>query len=138
YQTKTIANVRGVLRRIPLSGLLWFAGFLAITGSPPFGVFFSEFSILRSALDAHRGSIAAALLALLAIIFLGMSWLVLPMFQGRDDNSSSEQQRSLSWWMLAPPTVLIILVLGLGLTVPEKLDLLLKEIAQALTGKGAA
>src|SRR5258708_38266054 len=77
YQTKTIANVRGVLRRIPLSGALWFAGFLAITGSTPFGVFLSEFSILRTALDAHRGWIAAAFLALLADIFLGLSLLVL-------------------------------------------------------------
>src|SRR5262249_46023497 len=94
YQTKTIANVRGVLRRIPLPAFLWFAGFLAITGSPPFGVFFSEFSILRSAIEDHRGGIAAAFLALLAVIFLGMSWLVLPMLQGRDDVPPSEPTRS--------------------------------------------
>ena len=144
YQTKTIANVRGVLRRIPLSGVIWFAGFLAITGSPPFGVFFSEFSILRTAMDAHRGWVAAAFLGLLAIIFLGMSWLVLPMLQGRDDAKTADQAaghhspRPLTWWMLAPPAVLILLVLALGLTVPTQLDSLLHEIAHALARKGAA
>jgi hydrogenase-4 component F len=141
YQTKTIANVRGILCRIPLSGVLWFAGFLAITGSPPFGVFFSEFSILRTALDTHRGWIAAAFLSFLAIIFLGMSWLVLPMLQGGDDakpEAESHPLRPLTWWMLGPPAALILLVLALGVTVPAKLDSLLREIAQAFAGKGGA
>jgi hydrogenase-4 component F len=143
YQTKTIANIRGVLRRIPFSGVLWFAGFLAITGSPPFGVFFSEFSILRTALDTHHGWVAAAFLGLLAIIFVGMTRLVLPMLQGRDDvkpveSSHGTTRQPLSWWLLAPPAVLMLLVLMLGLTVPMKLNSLLREIAQALAGKGGS
>ncbi len=32
----------GVLRVLPISGVLWLAGFLAITGSPPFGTFLSD------------------------------------------------------------------------------------------------
>jgi hydrogenase-4 component F len=31
--------VRGLLVAAPATGLLWLAGFLAITGTPPFGLF---------------------------------------------------------------------------------------------------
>src|SRR3989442_10667430 len=37
YRSKSAGDVRGVLRAIPLSGILWMAGLFAITGSPPFG-----------------------------------------------------------------------------------------------------
>ena len=82
YRTKSVTEVRGVLGRLPLTGLLWLAGFLAITGTPPFGVFLSEFAVLRSAVDQHRPWIVGAYLFLLAVIFLGMAAIVLPMVHG--------------------------------------------------------
>ncbi len=76
YGTKSVAGVRGLVRRLPLSGVLWVAGFLAITGSPPFGPFLSELTILKAALDQGRGVVAVGYLALLAVIFIGMANLV--------------------------------------------------------------
>ena len=37
YRTKSTTRVRGVLRMLPITGVLWLAGFLAIVGSPPLG-----------------------------------------------------------------------------------------------------
>src|SRR5262249_41430451 len=37
YGSKLTDEVHGALRRLPLSGTLFLAGFFAITGSPPFG-----------------------------------------------------------------------------------------------------
>jgi formate hydrogenlyase subunit 3/multisubunit Na+/H+ antiporter MnhD subunit len=34
-----------------MTALLWVAGFLSITGTPPFGTFMSEFTILNAAID---------------------------------------------------------------------------------------
>ena len=42
------------MRRLPLSGTLFLLGFLAITGSPPFGPFVSEFTILNGAFTTGR------------------------------------------------------------------------------------
>ena len=42
YRTKATAEVRGMARVLPVTGALWIAGFLAITGSPPFGPFVSR------------------------------------------------------------------------------------------------
>src|SRR5439155_12022760 len=41
--SKVTDDVRGALRRLPISGALFLAGFFAVTGSPPFGPFLSEF-----------------------------------------------------------------------------------------------
>ena len=60
YRTKTAPEIRGVLDRLPLTGLLWFAGILAITGTPPFGVFLSEVAVLRAAVEQHRPWVAGA------------------------------------------------------------------------------
>ena len=46
YGSKNTDYVSGALQRLPISGTLFLAGFLAIIGSPPFGPFISEFSIL--------------------------------------------------------------------------------------------
>jgi hydrogenase-4 component F len=73
YETKSVAGVRGLGRTLPLSGVLWVAGFLAITGSPPFGSFLSELTILKAALDQGRGAVAGGYLTLLAVIFIGMA-----------------------------------------------------------------
>ena len=51
---KRSTTSRGVRRLLPLSGVLWIGGFLAITGSPPFGPFLSEFTILKAALDGDH------------------------------------------------------------------------------------
>src|SRR5262249_35647551 len=70
YGSKTTDDVRGALRRVPISAALFLAGFLAITGSPPFGPFFSEFSILRAAVSEGRFVIAGLFLLMLIIIFI--------------------------------------------------------------------
>ena len=49
YGSKLTDDVRGAIERVPLSGGLFLAGFLAVTGSPPFGPFVSEFTIVSAA-----------------------------------------------------------------------------------------
>src|SRR5208337_615206 len=52
YGSKLTEYVRGAIHRVPLSGALFLAGFLAITGSPPFGPFVSEFTIVNAAVGS--------------------------------------------------------------------------------------
>ncbi len=82
YQTKNILQVRGLLRAAPVTGALWIAGFLAITGTPPFGPFMSKFTILKAALDGGHVWITTFFLASLGVIFIGMTTAFLGMAQG--------------------------------------------------------
>lgn len=133
YQTKTASQVRGLFSVIPLSGLLWVAGLLAITGFPPFGTFLSEFTILQSTVEQGRYGIAAAFLMLLAFIFVGFSAIALRMAQGRKSEFvQTACERPLA---VVPPMILIAAVLVLGIYVPQPLNDMLHRIAVLLKGQ---
>jgi hydrogenase-4 component F len=133
YKTKTAADVRGVLSVIPITGVLWIAGILAITGFPPFGTFISEFTILKAALDQGRPVIAIAYLAILAVIFVGFSAVAFKMAQGRGDDKLV-RNRTENILSVAPPAALAIAVLTLGLYIPPALTRTLHDIARTLGG----
>ncbi len=133
YKTKSIAGTRGLSRTLPISGVLWVAGFLAISGSPPFGTFLSELTILKSALDQGRGAVAALYLALLAVVFIGMANLILPMAQGPRDESIEHRPEPL--WATLPPAALLLCVLALGVYVPPAVSTLLHDAARSLGGQ---
>jgi len=135
YGTKSVAGVRGLVHRLPLSGVLWVAGFLAITGSPPFGPFLSELTILKAALDQGRGIVAVGYLALLAVIFIGMANLFMPMAQGRDDLQSEPSGGGEALWTTLPPAALALLVFVLGVYVPPAMSDVLHAAARSLGGQ---
>ena len=135
YQSKNIARVRGLLAAAPATGLLWMAGFLAITGMPPFGLFLSKFTILKAAFDGGHLWIAIVLLGFLAVIFIGMTTAFLAMSQGDPKEvAGGHPTIGESWWQIAPPAVLGLLVLYLGVAVPETLANVLHQIASTLGG----
>ena len=72
YGTKDIAAITEVWPALPVTGSLWLAGAVAITGAPPFGLFLSEFTIMRAGPEAVLllGGLCAWLL-LLIVIFIG-------------------------------------------------------------------
>lgn len=133
-RTKTIAEVSGLSRTLPVSGALWLAGFFAITGMPPFGTFLSEFTIVKAAVDGGRIGVAIAYLLALAVVFIGMCGLVLRMVQGPPPAGAAQTASREPWLALAPPVLLGILGLALGLYLPPFLERLLRDAARLLEG----
>ena len=110
---------------------MWTAGFLAIVGSPPFGLFISEFTILKG-IFAHGGlGVALVYLAALAVIFVGMSIPVLRMAQGTPPHDVPMDYHE-SLFSVLPPAVLCLMVLCLGLYVPDWLTETLNRAAALL------
>ena len=127
--------MRGAARLLPVSGPLFLAGFLAVTGSPPFSPFFSEFAILNGAFGAGRFAIGALFLAFLAIIFVGMGTTVLAVVQGDPGDAARARGARESWLMAAPPLALMGLVLLLGLFLPQGLKDLFGSAAALVGGR---
>jgi hydrogenase-4 component F len=132
YGTKYADQVTGVIRRLPLSGSLFLAGFLAITGSPPAGPFLSEFTIINGAFACGHAIIGGVLLLLLGIIFVGMGATVLEIVQGVPPERAAATPFHDSVFTGAPILALMALVLMLGIYIPPPLERLLHEAVSFL------
>lgn len=135
YDSKHTDKVSGAIRRLPLSGTLFLAGFLAITGSPPFGPFISEFAILNGAFASGRFITAGFFLLLLLLVFIGMGSTVLKVVQGKAPENVSHTPYRDGFLTAAPIVILMTMVLVLGLYIPHPLNTLLKDAASFLEGK---
>jgi hydrogenase-4 component F len=111
-----------------------------VTGSPPFGLFLSEFTIVRAAIDGGHPWIAAVTLAALAIIFVGMAALILGIVLGEPPLVPAAARTSgpvkESGWLVVGPVVLAAIVLMLGVYIPGPLQDMLTRAAVALGGRG--
>lgn len=132
YDSKIAGAVAGAWRRLPVSGALFLAGFLAITGSPPFGPFVSEFAILNAALGTGHFAAGGLLLILLLVVFIGMGAVVLTVVQGRPTGAALATPYRDSGLTAWPALLLMGAVLGLGLALPEPLRALLNDAVRYL------
>ena len=100
-------------------------------GSPPFGLFVSEFTILKGIFASGHIFVALGYLAALAVIFVGMSIPVLRMVQGTPPRDVPMDYNE-SLYSVLPPAVLCLMVLGLGFCVPDWLADTLNRAAALL------
>ncbi len=132
FGSKLTDHVSGAIHRVPFSGAMFLAGFLAITGSPPFGPFVSEFTIISAAIERGQFIAGGLFLLLLGIIFIGMGSTVLAVVQG----NPAEQLETTGFrdriGTSLPILLFMALVLLLGLYIPPPLDALLNEAAELL------
>jgi hydrogenase-4 component F len=135
-RTKNCAEVRGLRRSLPVSGALWLAGFFALAGMPPFGLFVSKFAILRGAF-AGGGVFfpGLPLLVLLAAVFIGMCALMPRMTQGEPAPPSLPRIAE-AGWSIWPPLLLALGTLLLGIWLPAPLMEVLREAAALTSGGG--
>jgi hydrogenase-4 component F len=130
--TSHAPSMRGVLRRVPVSGVLLLVGLFAVTGSPPFGLFVSEFTILGAAIGQGHPWIGVTMVVLLAVIFVGMARTILEVLYGEPaDPGPRPQESSLR---LVGPVVLALAVLLLGIYLPLPLRALLARASLSLGG----
>ena len=135
YGSKSTDLVRGAMRRLPLSGTLFLAGFLAITGSPPFGPFVSEFSILNGAFSSKQFFPGGMFLFFLLVVFIGMGATVLKVVQGKVPEEVRNTPYRDGFFTIAPVLIFMALVLLTGLYIPDSLNTLLRDAASYLEVK---
>jgi len=135
YDSKLVGQVHGAIRRLPLSGPMFLLGFLAITGSPPFGPFISQFTILNGMVQNRRFVLAGAFLLLLLIVFIGMGRTVLDVVQGRPSAESRKTTFRDNFLTGVPIVAALALVLLLGVHIPAALNQLLHDAANFVEAK---
>jgi hydrogenase-4 component F len=135
YGSKSVADMSGAMARLPVSGTLFLLGFFALTGSPPFGPFVSELTILNAAIGTGRYVVGGLYLALLGAIFVGMGATVLAVVAGRP-RAAIERTPYVDRLRKTFPILLAMgLVLLLGIWIPLPLRNLLREAAGSLEAR---
>ena len=79
YGSREVNSITDLRRRLPWTGFVWVLAFFYIVGTPPFGIFFSELLVLQGMIHAANWLQLSLFLALLMVIFIGMSRVVLRM-----------------------------------------------------------
>jgi hydrogenase-4 component F len=75
YHSRESREIRGVLSALPLTGGALLIGTLALLGSPPFGPFLSELTIVRAGMGSSP-ALTGLLLLLLVVAFIGLAHTV--------------------------------------------------------------
>jgi len=127
YQTTRIGEVTGLLQTMPATGGLFAAGLLALAGLPPFGIFVSEFALLRAGFAAGRFWAMGLVLLLLTVAFVGVIAHLNRMLYGAP--SPRVPRGEPSRWPLIPLALCLAALVVLGLTIPSPLERLIAGIA---------
>lgn len=126
YSTTKIKHVQGALAALPITGVLFIIGFLAITGVPPSGIFLTEFSILSAGILAHPMAAIIAIFSL-ALVFIGFLKHTSSMMFGEPPDTIDRGERN--YWILLPPLVLLAILACFSFYLPPFLNTLLHSAA---------
>jgi len=120
---RTTDEVSGMALLLPRSAALFVAGLFAVTACPPFGPFFSELLIVKSAFGTGHSWAAAGFLGCLLLAFFGLTRVVFAIVYGRPRQAARELSARFpeTLALVVPPLVLLLLALGLGLATPAVL-----------------
>jgi hydrogenase-4 component F len=126
YRTTEIREVSGLLKVMPVTGGLFAVGMLAIIGLPPFGIFVSEFALIRAGFAAGNPWVMAIVLTLLAVAFIALINHLNRMLYGAAPVGVTVGEGN--GWALAPLTINVAVLAVLGLLLPAPLLALLNQI----------
>jgi hydrogenase-4 component F len=122
--------------------VLWLAGAVAITGAPPFGLFLSEFTIMRAGMKPSFSWAVYVMAILLIVIFIGFLNHFRSMYYqpehdqpGHDQSAGPEAppRARLSAWCAVPMWLALAPLLVLGVWWPAEVWNYLTSIAQSLS-----
>src|SRR5436190_10150215 len=130
YGTAEIRKVSGLLQAMPWTGALFAAGILALVGLPPFGLFVSEFLLVRAAVAGHHLWLAGGILLLLLTAFISLMGHLNQMLYGNVPAGVPVGERR-DWPVLALAGSAALLV-ALGVTVPGPVSALIDQCAGLL------
>jgi hydrogenase-4 component F len=135
YKTREAAGVSGLLAAVPVTGGALLLATFAVLGSPPFGVFLSELTIVRAGFARGSPIFPLLLLALLGVAFFAFARTITAMVTGSPPEpapASPYRDRAAVAVTAAPLILGLAALLVLGLWIPAGLDAVLRQSAAVI------
>jgi hydrogenase-4 component F len=133
FATPYFSKVRGAIRTLPWTGGLFLMATLAVTGTPPFSIFQSEFTTLSAALAADRGWSALLFIAGVVTIFAGFLVHIVKLALGAPRPDAAGRVTECPW-KLGAMTLVAAVVITLGFWLPRPLHQLVQQTVQIIGG----
>lgn len=127
YQTKSISDISGIIRIMPITGFMFLIGGLAIIGLPPFNIFMSEFLILSSGFSSGNFLASTFVIFFLIIIFAGFGKHLVKMVFGNPKLEMIKENWDIS---VIPMIILVFVIFVMGIYVPDPLQLLIEDASR--------
>jgi len=118
--------VSGLLKTMPGTARMMAAGILAIIGLPPFGLFMSEFALIRAGFATGHAWLMGATLVLLSVAFVAIISHLNRMLYGPAPEGVAVGEKNV--WPLVLLSLNMAALVTLGLTLPARFEDLLKNI----------
>jgi hydrogenase-4 component F len=135
WKTREATHVGGLLAAVPVTGGALLLASFAVLGSPPFGVFLSELTIVRAGFARGSPVFPLLLLALLGLAFFAFARTTTAMVTGdpaRPGSASPYRGRTAVAVTVAPLILGLATLLVLGLWIPAGLDSVLRHSAAVI------
>lgn len=119
YKSRDVDKVRSVLNFIPKTGWLFLLAFLAISGIPPFGIFFSEIKIFEGVLFSNKPYLLAPVMFFLLFIFVNMGKIIFTMLykkSGDEQEHTETEQFDLTHFIAI---ILLIMLVFIAVASPD-------------------
>ena len=130
YGTKDTADIRGVIKGLPYSGLFLMAGTFALLGFPPFGSFVGEMLILSGLVRSGYLMTFATLGFLVSVTFIATGRTVFPMIWGQPTRALPPGRQTFLAFL--PKLVFLVVLVVLGIHLPGPVNALFREVAVSL------
>lgn len=119
----------GLVHVLPISAPMFLLGALAVTGTPPFSMFQSEFIVLRAGFASRHLALSILFVACIVAIFCGFFHHVTQLVFGPPSGAPREP---LSRWKTYPVIGLALMVIAMGFWLPAPLYQLVDGAARIL------
>ncbi len=134
YETKAISKITGIIKVMPVTGMLFVVGGLALVGMPPFNIFLSEFLILGAGLKSGQFLATAIIILFLVVTFAVFLRHVIRMVFGNPPPEIKNE--SMGKLAIIPVVILGALVFILGVYIPEQLQTLVHNASDIINQGG--
>lgn len=125
YHTRDLDKISGVIEAAPVTGVLMFLGLLALSGFPPFAMFWSEIFTVFAGLGAGQYVVVALVVIALTVVIAAFALTInSAVFKHKPEGMKTKE---LGPVVLVPEIILLCVVLWLGVCTPPAVTNTLRQ-----------